>query len=172
MKPLYVGSLTAEEQEALQQGLKSSNGFTLRRAQMLLMSGNERLKVDAIGERLGCRGQAVRQAIHAFHHEGLACLQVKSRARHDDQRVFDDRARAGLKELIRISPRALGYETSLWTLDLLAEASYAEGLTSHKVHPDTISETLDRLGIGWRRAKQRINSPDEHYTSKKSVETG
>ena len=172
MKPLYVRPLTAEEQVSLQQGLKSSNGFTVRRAQMLLLSAHERLKVEAIGDRLGCQGQAVREAIHAFQREGLACLQDKSRARHDEQRAFDDQGRERLKELVRISPRALGYETSLWTLDLLAEASYAQGLTSHKVHPDTVSATLMSLGIGWRRAKHRINSPDKDYTGKKSVVTG
>jgi hypothetical protein len=66
----------------------------------------------------------------------------------------------------------LGYETSLWTLDLLAQASYAEGLTAHQVHPDTISETLHSMGIRWQRAKHRINSPDVDYEGKKSVETG
>jgi hypothetical protein len=36
---------------------------------MLLLSADEGLKVDAIGQRVGCQGQAVRQAIHAFHHQ-------------------------------------------------------------------------------------------------------
>jgi transposase len=168
MKPLYARSLTQEEREALQQGLKSSNGFTVRRAQMLLMSADEGLKVDEIGERVGCRGQAVREAIHAFHEAGLACLARKSRARQDDQRAFGDAARERLQELIRLSPRVLGYETSLWTLDLLAQASYAEGLTTHQVHPDTISETLHSMGIRWQRAKKQINSPDTRYAGKKT----
>lgn len=172
MKALYVRELTEEEREALQNGLKSSDGLTVRRAQMLLMSANERLKVDEIGERVGCRGQAVREAIHAFHEEGVACLKHKSCARQDDQRAFDDAARERLQELIRLSPRVLGYENSLWTLELLAQASYAEGLTTHPVHPDTISETLHSLGIRWQRARKRINSPDTRYEDKKSVETG
>jgi transposase len=172
MKALYVRELTEEEQEALQNGLKSSDGFTVRRAQMLLMSANERLKVNEIGERVGCRGQAVREAIHAFHEEGVACLKRKSRARQDDQRAFDDAARERLQELIRLSPRVSGYETSLWTLELLAEVSYAEGLTTHQVHPDTISETLHSMGIRWQRAKKRICSPDTQYEGKKSAETG
>jgi hypothetical protein len=60
MKPLYARTLTDEERQVLRQSLKSSNGFTVRRAQMILMSADERLKVDEIGRRVGCKGQAVR----------------------------------------------------------------------------------------------------------------
>ena len=70
----------------LHQSLKSSNGFTVRRAQMLLMNADERLKVDEIGRRVGCQGQAVRQAIHAFYREGLSCLQPKAKGNPIDGR--------------------------------------------------------------------------------------
>lgn len=168
MKPLYARKLTEAERETLRQTLKSLDGFRVRRAHMLLMSADEGMKVEDIGRRLGCRGQAVREAIHAFHSEGLSCLQRKSRARRDDQRTFDDRACERLKELIRLSPRSLGYETSLWTLELLAQVSHQEGLTDHVVHPDTISATLQRMGIQWKRAKHWIHSPDPHYAVKKN----
>ena len=85
MKPLYARPLTDEERDVLRQSLKSSNGFTVRRAQMLLLSADEGLKVDAIGQRVGCQGQAVRQAIHAFHQEGLRCLQAKAKGNPTNQ---------------------------------------------------------------------------------------
>jgi len=172
MNPLYARSLTEEERQRLRDGLKSSDGFTVRRAQMILLSADEGLKVEAIGARLGCRGQAVREAIHAFHQEGLSCLHAKKRGRQDDQRVFDDVARERLKALIRQSPRTLGYETSLWTLDLLAEASYQQGLTASRVTGETVRATLAALGIRWKRAKHWGTSPDPHYEPKKSVGTG
>jgi transposase len=168
MKPLYARPLTEVERETLWQSVKSSDGFSVRRAQMLLLSADEGLKVEEIGKRLGCSGQAVREAIHAFQTDGLSCLQRKSRARLDDQRALDDSACEGLKELIRLSPRTLGYETSLWTLELLADVSHREGLTDHVVHPDTISATLQNMGIQWKRAKHWIHSPDPHYTVKKN----
>jgi transposase len=120
MKPRYARSLTHEKRQVLRQSLKSSNGFTVRRAQMVLLSAEEGIKVNAIGERVGCQGQAVRQAIHAFHQEGLSCLHPKAKGNPTDRRVLDDAARERLRELIRRSPRDLRYETSLWTLDLLA----------------------------------------------------
>lgn len=172
MKPLYARSLTEEEREELRQSLKSREGFTVRRAQMLLLSADEQLKVNEIGRRLGCQGQAVRQAIHAFHREGLRCLRPKARGNPRDRRALDDTAREQLRELIRRSPRDLGYEASLWTLELLAQACFEQGITATRVTGETIRATLAALGMSWRRVKQRINSPDPHYRVKKSGATG
>lgn len=156
----------------MHQSLKSRNGFTVRRSQMLLMSAEEHLKVDEIGRRVGCQGQAVRQAIHAFHREGVQCLYPKAKGNPTDRRALDDVAREQLRELIRYSPRDLGYETSLWRLDLLAQACCKQGITAQQVTGETIRATLVAMGINWRRVKQFINSPDPHYTVKKSGATG
>jgi hypothetical protein len=172
MKALYARPLTDEERQILRQSLKSSNGFTVRRAQMLLLSADEGLKVDASGQRVGCQGQAVRQAIHAFHAEGLRCLQPKAKGNPTDRRALDDATREHLRELIRRSPRDLGYETSLWTLELLTQACFEQGFTATRVTGETIRATLAAMGIAWRRVKQRIHSPDRHYTVKKSGATG
>jgi transposase len=172
MRPLYARALTDEEREVLHQSLKSSSGFRVRRAQMLLMSANEQLKVDEIGRRVGCEGQAVRQAIHAFHREGLRCLYPKAKGNPTDRRALDDTAREQLRDLIHRSPRDLGYETSLWTLELLAQACFEQGITSIRVTGETIRATLAAMGINWRRVKQFINSPDPQYSVKKSAETG
>lgn len=172
MKALYTRELTTEEIEGLRQGLKSTSGFTVRRSQMLLWSAQQRLKVEEIGKRLGCRGQAVREAIHAFEQEGLGCLQAKSRARQDNQQAFNEQAQERLGEVLHHSPRQYGYETSLWTLDLLAHLSWEQGWVQHPVHRDTVSATLQRMGVSWQRAKSWISSPDVHYEAKKSVEIG
>lgn len=172
MKPLYARPPTEAERQELARGLKATDGFTVRRAQMILLSAEESMKVEAIGRRLGCTGQAVREAIHAFHKQGTACLYRRSRARHDDQRAFDDAARARLREIMHQSPRAWGYETSLWTLALLAAVSHREGLTAKRVSIETVRETLAQMGIRWGRAKRWIASPDARYGAKKSAATG
>lgn len=138
MKPLYAKDLTNEERDILRQSLKSDDGFRVRRAQMLLMSADEHIKVNEIGRRIGCQGQAIRVAIHAFHDKGLACLDAGSHARQDDQGAFDDAARAELGKLIQHSPRDFDYETSLWTLDLLAQASFEQGVTETWVTGETV----------------------------------
>jgi transposase len=172
MKALYARELTDEERHILRQSLKTSDGFRVRRAQMILMSADEQLKVNEIGRIVGCQGQAVRIAIHAFHEKGLACLEAGSHARHDDQGAFDDAAREQLRELIQHSPRDFDYDTSLWTLDLLAQASFEQGLTETLVTGETVRATLERMGIRWQRAKHWITSPDPNYAAKKSDVTG
>lgn len=169
MRPLYVRELVPEERVELQRGLRSSSAFTVRRCQILLMSAEECLTPRQIAQRLRCSDQCVRDALHAFVAEGLACLREKSRARHDDQCALDATGRARLKELVRRSPRTFGYETSLWTLSLLAQVCCQEGLTKQLVSPETISRALQREGVTWRRAKHWINSPDTHYEVKKSA---
>jgi transposase len=172
MKPLYAHDLTEDERAALQTGLKSRAGLTVRRSQMLLLSADERLKPQQIARRLGCSDQAVREAIHAFEREGLTCLKEKPRGRPEPERAFTAEGEQGLLEALVQSPRRYGYDTSLWTLALLADLSARQGWTAHRVHIDTVSATLHRLGIRWKRAKARITSPDAHYTVKKSAATG
>jgi len=172
MKPIYARKPSKAERQELESGLKSSVGATVRRSQMILMSADESKTAREISARIGQSDQQVRNVLHAFNEKGTRCLKLQSRARHDDQRAYDDDAREQLRELIRQSPREHGYESSLWTLEMLAEVSHQEGWTSRQVHMDTVSQTLKEIGVNWGRAKHWINSPDENYSGKKSVETG
>lgn len=172
MRTLYARELTTEEREEIRGGLGSSSAFTVRRCQILLMSSDEHWKPKEIGQRLHCSDQCVRDAIRAFAKEGLGCLMEKSRARHSEQASFDARGRAWLKEVIRHSPRSYGYESSLWTLEMLSELAYRAGYSDRVVNAETVSRALAREKISWKRAKKRINSPDDQYERKKSVETG
>jgi hypothetical protein len=54
---------------------------------------------------------------------------------------------------------------------LAAQVSCAQGLTSTVVSGEAIRKTLKRLGIGWKRAKQWITSPDPEYVRKKGSAT-
>lgn len=172
MKVLYLRPLTEAERRAVQAGLKSNAGITVRRSQMVLMSAEEHLKPQEIAQRVGCSDQTVRKVLHAFAQGGIACLQSPKRGRPEPDRAFDVAGETALLEALKQSPRQYGYESSLWTLALLADLSYRQGWTKRQVHVDTLSETLHRLGIRWKRAKPRINSPDVHYEAKKSGATG
>lgn len=105
-------------------------------------------------------------AIHALHDKGVALFDEGAHARHDDQRAFDGAAREQPRSLVQQSPRELGRTTSLWTLDLLAQASF-EGSTDPLVTDETVQTTLKGMGITWRRTKHRITSLDTNYTAKK-----
>jgi hypothetical protein len=114
----------------------------------------------------------VRDALHAFEVEGVSCLHEKSRARHHPQATFDAAGRAWLKDVIRQSPRSFGYDSSLWTLELLAQLAHQQGYSQPQVTAETVGRALARDGIAWKRARKRINSPDANYAGKKSAATG
>ena len=172
MKITPIREITLEEKTILQHSLRSSSAFTVRRSQIVLMRTDEQLTPKQIGERLRCSDQCVREAIHAFNREGVSYLYPKSRARHEPQSAFSVAGRERLKALIEETPRQFGYENSLWTLALLAEQAYQEGLTAWRVDADTVGRALHQAGVRWQRAKQWINSPDPAYTAKKNDGTG
>ncbi len=172
MRPIYARAITEEERQTLRGELKSSNGVVVRRSHIILMSAGEGLKAQAIAERVGYSDETVRQVIQHFNQGSLSAIYPKSNARPDDQRAYKDAERKQLKAMVHQSPRDFGCESSMWTLALLAQVSYQEGLTEHLVHRDTVGETLRQLGVNWKKAKRHIQSPDEHYTRKKNAVTG
>jgi hypothetical protein len=115
--PLFVRPLAANERVALEAGLRSARGFTVRRCHILLASA-----------------------------DGLERLQG----------------------LLHQSPRVFGKATSVWTLELAAEVSFAQGLTRWRVSDETIRAAMAQLGVRWKRAKHWITSPDPAYLRKKS----
>jgi len=169
--PVFVRALSPEERQALTNGLRSPDAFVLRRSQMLLASARGEW-APRIAQQLGCSDQTVLNAIAAFNTKGLAALTPGSHAAHSRVPAFSDAACERLRALLHRSPRDFGGETSLWTLALLADVSFAEGLTSERVSGETVRATLVRLGIRWKRAKHWITSPDPGYARKKVGATG
>ena len=161
----------AGERAALETGVRSPDAFVMRRCQMLLANARGETAIP-IARHLSCNDQTVRNAIHAFNKRGLASLQPGSSVPRHIERAFDGEHVERLRALLHQSPRNFGKPTSLWTLALAAEVSYAQGLTSELVSAETVRATLERLGIGWRRAKQWITSPDPEYARKKTHATG
>lgn len=170
-KPIFVRPLLPTEQRALQDGLRSADAFTLRRCQILLASARGQ-QADEIARNLGCHGDTVRNAIHAFHEKGLEALCRGSSRPHTIETAFDAQGVERLRAILHQSPRNFGKPTSLWTLSLAAEVSFAEGLTTRQVSAETIRLALKRLGIRWKQAKRWISSPDPQYARKKGRGTG
>jgi transposase len=169
--PLYVRPLTDDERAVLKAGLRSTDAFTLRRSQVLLASARGR-RPQQIADALGCSSQAVRNAIKAFTQRGDAALQERSHRNHTVHTSFDEAGLVQLQALAHRSPRDFGYPTSLWTLELLADESARQGLTTHRVSDETIRCAILRLGTSWKRAKRWITSPDPAYERKKDDATG
>jgi hypothetical protein len=166
-KPLFVRPLTPTERTVLEDSVRSSDAFVLRRAQIVLASAAGE-RSGQIAARVGRTTQAVRDVVHAFHVQGLAILQRSVPRPPTVCASFDVAGAEALRALWPQSPRLFGKASSLWTLDLAAAGAYAQGLTARQVRRETIRRTLRRLEVRWRRAKHCITSPDPEYARKKA----
>jgi hypothetical protein len=151
----------------LQDGLRAPDAFVLRRAQIVLASAAGE-RSGQIAPRLGFTTQGVRNVIHAFNVRGLDVLRPGSHHPGAVVSAFDTPRALALRDLLHHSPRLFGKDTSLWTLELAADVAYAQGLTATRVSGVTIRNTLARMGVRWRRAKEWISSPDPEYVRKKA----
>lgn len=169
--PLFVRQLTAPERQALQAGLRSREAFTLRRAQILLASGDGQ-RPSQIAMQVGCAIGTVHNTLHAFDAEGVGCLEEKRRGPKEARPILDAAQADPLKGLLHQSPRRFGKARSTWTLDLLADVSFEQGLTPRRLSHEAVRQAVKRLGYGWKRAKTWITSPDPAYARKKKPATG
>ena len=164
----YVRSFTKEEKVAIEIGLKSKDIFVLRRSQMLLLS-SEGFSTTEIASKVGYHPESVRQIIKKFDEKGLAVLEQGSRKPLTKTRSISSSNAKKIKDLLRRSPREFQKDSSLWTLELLAEVSYEQGLSTRQVSKETIRTTLIELGVSWKRAKHWLRSSDPHYAHKKNA---
>ncbi|MCA1838329.1 MAG: helix-turn-helix domain-containing protein [Actinobacteria bacterium] len=170
--PIFVRTLSKDERERLEAGLRSKDAFVLRRSQMLLASSRGE-HAPQIARNLGCGQQTVRDAIHDFNERGPDALLAGSSRPKRTHPAFDEQGAEALRGLLHRSPREFARDSSLWTLEMAAEVSFERGLVKKRVCGETIRATLVRLlGVRWQRAKRWITSPDPLYERKKGAATG
>src|SRR5256885_13968980 len=75
--PIFVREPSAAERARLEAGLRASDAFTVRRAQIVLASAEGR-RPRAIARELRCATQTVRNGIRAFNAAGLEAMTAGS----------------------------------------------------------------------------------------------
>ena len=151
-------------------GLRSAEALRVRRCQIVLASAYG-AGVPRIARQVGGSDQTVRTGVHAFNTQGVACLQRGSSRPHTTRERVGSEGAERLQALLHQSPRTFGHPTSLWTLELAAEVSFAQGLTPQRVSREAIRTALRRLDVSWQRAKGWITSPHPAYARKKKPAT-
>lgn len=165
--PLYVGVLSSTQRQRLQSGLRSSDTFELRRCQVLLASAGGQ-RPSQIAAQVGCTAQTVRNIIRAHRGGTSSCLQARRSGPKNTAPVLDQVRCQRLRAILHQSPRCFGKQTSLWTLRLLAEVCFEQGVTPRPLSIESIRRAFSRMGVSWKRAKHWITSPDPQYALKKS----
>ena len=151
-------------------GLRAAEAFLVRRCQIVLAS-EYGAGVPRIARQVGCSDQPVRNVVHAFNTQGVACLQRGSSRPHTTRARLGSEGAQRLQALLHQSPRTFGHPTSLWTLELAAEVSFAQGLTPQRVSRAAIRTALRRLDVSWQRAQGWITSADPASARKKKPAT-
>ena len=167
---IFVRELSRAERAQLEASLRAPSAFTVRRAQIVLLSAAGR-RPREIARGLCCAVQTVRNGVRAFNARGLAALTAGSSRPKSTAPVLDGAKRERLRALLHQSPRASGQPRSTWTLALLAQVAHAQGLSPTVLSPETIRQALLRLEVNWRRAKHWLTSPDPAYARKKAGAT-
>ena len=154
----------------MQAGLRSSDGFTVRRCHILLASARGDTST-VIAQAVGCSPQAVRNVLRAFETRGLAVVALRSRRPRTAAKLFDAERSQRLKALLHQSPRQFGKARSTWTLALVAVVCHEKGWTARLLSDEAIRHVARRLGVSWKRAKRWVHSPDPDYAAKKKPGT-
>jgi hypothetical protein len=153
-----------------QAGRRSNDVFVRRRSHIVLASADQ-VPVPGSATRVGRSERNVHAVLAAFAARGLASLRRRSSRPHTIHAAFPAPQAEALRALLHQSPRTFDQPTSLWTLDLAAEVSFAQGLIPQRVSGETIRATLARLGVKWQRAKDWITSPAPAYARKNARAT-
>jgi transposase len=168
--PIFVRELSGAERAQLEASRRAKSAFTMRRAQIVRLSAAGQ-PPRAIATGLGCAVQTVRNAIRAFNADGMAALTEGSSRPKSAAPVLDQARLERLRAILHQAPRAFGQARSTWTLTLLAQVAHAQGLSPTVLSGETIRQALLRLGVGWKRAKRWLTSPDPDYARKKVAAT-
>ena len=172
--PIFVRELSEAERAQLEASLRTASVFTVRRAQIVLLSAAGRPPraiaagpvLRTIAQGLCCAVQTVRNAIRAFNGIGLAALTAGSPRPKSAAPVLDQAKLEQLRAILHQSPRGFGQARSTWTLALLAQVAHEQGLSATVLSQETIRRALQRLEVGWKRAKRWLTSPDPAYARK------
>ena len=176
--PIFVREPSAEERARLEAAPRASDAFTVRRAQIVLLSADGR-RPREVARGLRCAVRTVRNGVRAFNAAGVGALTAGSSRPKSAAPVLGaaelvlGAAELGrLRAVLHQPPRAFGHARSTWTLALLAEVAHGQGLSPTELSVETIRQALPRLGVGRKRAERRLTSPDPAYARKNAAATG
>lgn len=164
MRPLQLPPLIPVQRKELDQLYRTTKAPRLRtRAQMVLLSAEQGLKVPQIAVIVRESEATVLRWLKRYRAEGLEGLQDAPRPGRPAEvtAVY----RTELLAAVRRRPRSLGLPFSLWTLQRLVD--YLAEQTGIRVSDETVRRALKQADIVLSRPQHKISSPDPEYQVKK-----
>lgn len=164
MKAIILDALPAQALEELDELYHSTKLARLRtRAQMILLSAEQGLKAARIAELVRDNERTVQRWLQRYQAEGVQGLYDAPRSGKPGKvtQAYRDK----LLESVRLRPRSLGLDFSLWTLERLSD--YMAQQTGIRISGEAVRQHLKAGGIVLSRPQHKISSPDPEYQVKK-----
>lgn len=164
MKAIILDALPAQALQELDEFYHSTKLARLRtRAQMILLSAEQGLKAARIAELVRDNERTVQRWLQRYQAEGVKGLYDAPRSGKPGKvtQFYKDK----LLESVRLRPRALGLDFSLWTLERLSD--YMAQQTGIRISAEAVRQHLKAGGIVLSRPQHKISSPDPEYQVKK-----
>src|SRR3954452_15851361 len=175
--PIFVREPSAEERARLEAALRAADAFTVRRAQIVLLSADGH-RPREVARGLCCAVQTVRNGIRAFNAAGLAALTAGSSRPRSAAPVLGEAERGRLRAIPHRPPRAFGHARSTWTLALLAREAHRQrrsttvpaGVGLRPAHPPRGEDAragAAAAGRGLEAARALADQPRSRLRAKK-----
>src|SRR3954467_12667804 len=106
--PIFAREPRAEEGARLEAALRAADAFTVRRAQIVLLSADGH-RPRGVARGLGGAVQTVRNGIRAFNAAGLAALTAGSSRPRNAAPVLGEAERGRLRAILHQPPPPFGH---------------------------------------------------------------
>jgi hypothetical protein len=154
---LMVRELSDEERAVIEACAQSYGykPFAERRSRIILASSQGKPPLQ-IAADLSVDDETVRRAIRAFNQGGALALIEGSPKPKRTGDLFVPGGRDALIGIFRRTPKHYGFTSTEWTLELIADAAFADGITTCRVSDETIRIALIRHNIKWGNLKRLL----------------
>lgn len=164
MKPIRLPAQSPAQIEALEELYHKTKDVRLRtRAQMMLLAAEKQWVAREIAEIVRENEQTVRRWMKRYMAEGIEGLQDAPRPGATPK--VTPEYEAELLRVVRLRPRSMDLEFSLWTLQRLAD--YMAEETGIRVEAETVRQHLATHDIVLSRPQHKISRSDPAYEVKK-----
>jgi transposase len=164
MQAIKIHPLTKEAYEELDFLYRKTKKPRMRtRSQMILLSADQGMKAPEIAQVVRESERTVQRWLRRYQAEGIQGLYDAPRSGNPGKvtQQYEDQ----LIKNVRLRPRALNLEFSLWTLERLAD--YMAEQTGIRISCEAVRQHLKSNGIVLSRPQHTISSPDPDYVVKK-----
>ncbi len=164
MRPIRLPPQSPEQIEDLEELYSTTKDVRLRtRSQMMLLAAEKRLVAREIAEIVRENEQTVRRWMKRYMAEGIEGL--KDAPGPGATPKVTPEYESELLRVVRLRPRGMDLEFSLWTLQRLA--NYMAEEPGIRVEAETVRQHLAKHDIVLSRPQHKISSPDPEYEVKK-----